>query len=72
MGILMAFLMASIRIGMLGGHGYGHLFRLLGGHRHGLLGGYGHLEGIFNGFNQDWDVGWAWTWAWASTWIWAS
>lgn len=37
------------RIGMLGGHG------------HGLLGGKGHLNSIFNGFNQDWDVGWAWT-----------
>jgi len=41
MGILTAFLMASIRIGMLGGHGYGN----------GLLGGYGHLDSIFNGFN---------------------
>ena len=37
MGILTAFLMASIRIG------------LLGGHRHGLLGGpHGHLNSIFN------------------------
>ena len=40
MGIFKAFLMASIRIGMLGGHGYGH----------GLLGGYGHLDSIFDGF----------------------
>jgi len=39
LGILTAFLMASIRIGLLGGHG------------HGLLGGYGHLDNIFNGFN---------------------
>ena len=49
MGILTAFLMASIWIGMLGGHGHGH----------GLLVGNGILEGIFNGFYQDWDVGWA-------------
>ena len=35
MGILTEFLMASIRIGLLGGHG--------------LLGGpHGHLDGIFN------------------------
>jgi hypothetical protein len=36
MGILKAFLMASFRIGMWGGHGYGHGY--------GLLGGYGHLD----------------------------
>ena len=53
MGILKAFLMATIRIWMLGGHGDGH----------GLLGGNGHLEGIFDGFNQDWAAGWAWIWA---------
>jgi hypothetical protein len=37
MDILAGFLMASIRIGLLGGHG------------HGLLGGpHGHLNSIFN------------------------
>jgi hypothetical protein len=58
MGILKVFLMASIRIRMLGGHG------------HGLLGGHGHLDSIFKCFNQDWDVGWAWIWAFG--WKWAS
>ena len=42
MGILTVFLMASIRIGLLGGHG------LLVGPQ-GLLGGpHGHLNSIFN------------------------
>ena len=41
------------RLELLGRHG------LLGGHTHGLLGEYGHLDSISNGFNLDWDVGWA-------------
>ena len=40
-GYLDGILMALIRIRLLGGHGY----------EHGLLGGYGHLDRIFNGFN---------------------
>ena len=44
MGILAGFLLALIRIGLLGGHDHG----LLGG-PHGLLGGtHGHLNSIFN------------------------
>ena len=71
MSFLTTFLTDSIRIGLIGGHGYGHLdgilmasirITLLGGHGygHGLLSGYGHIDRIFNGFNKDWSPGWIW------------
>ena len=53
MSFLTTFLMDSIRIGLIGGHGYGHLDGILmASIRIRLLGGpYELLDNIFNGFN---------------------